>query len=285
MLGDGRRLHLQHGPIDLVVEAFGEASEIQAAYSQARRRFETVLSELVAELPLLRRAVQPPRWEPEGPVARRMMAAVWPHRGTFVTPMAAVAGGVADEVMGAMAAGRRLSAAYVNNSGDIAVRVSAGESLRLGVVGDLEQPAIGATAELRGDLGVRGVATSGWRGRSHSLGIADAVTVLAGDAASADVAATLVANAVDADHPAITRAPASSLDPDTDLGGRPVTTAVGALGPGTVERALDAGRDCASRMVARGLAVAVALTLCGVTRVVERDGAPPLLAGRGGEPS
>lgn len=283
MLGDGRRLHLQHGPIDLVIEAFGEASEIQAAYSQACRRFDTVLSELVAELPLLRRAVRSPRWEPEGAVAKRMMAAVWPHRGTFVTPMAAVAGGVADEVMGAMAAGRRLGAAYVNNSGDIALRISAGESLRLGVVGDLEQPAIDATAELRGDLGVRGVATSGWRGRSHSSGIADAVTVLAGDAATADVAATLIANAVDIDHPAVIRAPASSLDPDTDLGERPVTTGVGALGPEAVDQALDAGRACAERMVARGLAVAVALTLCRVTRVVERDGAPPLLAGRDGE--
>ena len=32
----------------------------------------------------------------------------------------------------------------------------------------------------------RGVATSGWRGRSHSLGIADSVTVVARNAAAAD---------------------------------------------------------------------------------------------------
>ena len=40
---------------------------------------------------------------------------------------------------------------------------------------------------------VRGVATSGWRGRSHSLGIADSVTVLAATAAMADAAATVIA--------------------------------------------------------------------------------------------
>jgi ApbE superfamily uncharacterized protein (UPF0280 family) len=67
------------------------------------------------------------------------------------------------------------------------------------------------------------VATSGWRckgkgGRSFSFGIADAVTVLAGSAAAADAAATVIANAVDLPgHGAITRRPASAIDPDSDL--------------------------------------------------------------------
>ena len=51
---------------------------------------------------------------------------------------------------------------------------------------------------------MRGVATSGWRGRSFSLGIADAVTVLARTGAAADAAATIIANAVDLPgHPAV----------------------------------------------------------------------------------
>ncbi len=270
MLGDGRRLHLHHGPIDLVVEAFGDPGEVRRARLQARTRFETVLPGLVGELPRLRRAVGPPRWKPADPVALRMMAAVWPHRRALVTPMAAVAGGVADEVLAAMTAGRRLSAAYVNNSGDIAVHLEPGRSLRLGIVGDLGRPAIDATAELRSGLGVGGVATSGWSGRSHSLGVADSVTVLAKDAAAADVAATLVANATNVDHPAVTRAPAASLDPDTDLGERLVTTGVGELDEPSVDRALDAGGACASRIVARGLAAGAALALRGRVRVVGR---------------
>ena len=39
-------------------------------------------------------------------------------------------------------------------------------------------------------VGVGGVATSGWPGRSHSLGLAEAGTVLADTAAAADVADT-----------------------------------------------------------------------------------------------
>ena len=47
MLADGRRLHLHHGPIDLVVEAFGTKSEVEAAYEQAARFFDGVLHGLV----------------------------------------------------------------------------------------------------------------------------------------------------------------------------------------------------------------------------------------------
>jgi len=95
----GGRLHLQHGPIDLVIEAWGERHEIAAAYEQAWRRFQDILETLVAELPILRRAVGPAYPLARGPVARRMVAAVWPHRDVFITPMAAVAGSVADEML------------------------------------------------------------------------------------------------------------------------------------------------------------------------------------------
>ena len=76
----------------------------------------------------------------------------------------------------------------------------------------------------------RGVATSGRHGRSFSLGIADAVTVLARTASQADAAATIIANAVDLPgHPAIVRCPACDLQPDSDLGARLVTREVGAV--------------------------------------------------------
>lgn len=259
---DGRRLHLQHGPVDVVMEAWGEPAEVGAAYRQAAAAFDGLLTGLVAELPLLRRPVTDATPDPAGPVARRMVDAVWPHRRVFVTPMAAVAGAVADHVLAAAVAGRELARAYANDGGDIALHLPPGASLTLGMVADVEQPRLDGTLVLRAADPVRGVATSGRGGRSFSLGIADAVTVLARDAAAADVAATLIANAVDLPgHPAVERVPAAWIDPDSDLGDLPVTTAVGELRPGEIAAALTAGASEAERMLAEGLIVAAGLWL------------------------
>ena len=185
LLADGRRLHLHHGPIDIVAQAYGDPASIRRAYRQAADRFRTILAELVAELPLLRRPMTDDGIPVAGVVARRMTAAVWPHRRTFITPMAAVAGAVADEVLAAMMADCPLARAYVNDGGDIAWHLAPGESLRAGIVANQDAPAIDGTVLLDYGMPVRGMATSGWRGRSCSLGIADAVTVLAASAAKA----------------------------------------------------------------------------------------------------
>ena len=175
-------------------------------------------------------------------------------------------------MLAALVAGRALKTAYVNNSGDIAFHLADGEALTLGMVGDLHRPAIDGLATLSHDTAVRGVATSGWAGRSHSLGIADAVTVLAQSAAAADVAATLIANAVDAEHPAITRRPAREIDDDSDLGERLVTVSVGDLDRAAIEAALDAGARTAEAMRRDGLVEAVVMMVKGESRVV---GQPP----------
>ncbi len=268
LLPDGRRLHLQHGPIDLVVEAFGPTDDIQAAYRRATSRFDDILEKLVEELPGLRSPLSAAYPLFRGPVARRMAAAVWPHRGDYVTPMAAVAGAVADEVLAAMTGDGDLDRAYVNNGGDIALYLADGERFDAGIVADIGRPEIGALARIEAVQGVRGIATSGWRGRSHSLGIADAVTVLAGSAAAADVAATLIANAVNVDNPAIERTPARELDPDSDLGDLPVTVDVGDLPDGAVDAALLGGVNRARAMLAEGLIAAAHLSLRGRTATV-----------------
>jgi ApbE superfamily uncharacterized protein (UPF0280 family) len=110
----------------------------------------------------------------------------------------------------------------------------------------------------------RGVATSGRHGRSFSLGIADAVTVLARTASEADAAATIVANAVDLPgHPAVLRCPARDLQPDSDLGTRLVTRDVGELSCDEIEAALEAGVDCARKLLAAGLIDGAILRLHG----------------------
>jgi len=274
MLPDGRRLHLQHGPIDIVAEAFGEICEVQAAYAQAAARFATILAPLVDELAVLRTPIAEPRPLPRGPVARRMVAAAWPHRSVFVTPMASVAGAVADEVLAAMLKGRTLSRAYVNNGGDIAFHLAPGESLCVGIVNDQRQPAIDARTILTADQPARGLATSGWQGRSFSFGIADSVTALARNAAAADAAATLIANAVNVEHPGISRWPANRLREDSDLGAQLVTVDVDRLPADLIAHALEAGAATARRMRGRGLIHSAYLSLQGEARVVIPE--PPL---------
>jgi uncharacterized protein len=270
-LADGR-LHLHDGPIDLIVEAFGETSAVEEAYAAAWGRFATILDELCAELPLLRadpRITQ----TPHGAVARRMAAAVAPLRARrFLTPMAAVAGAVAEEVLRAMMAGRQLARAYVNNGGDIAFHLGRGERFSIGMIDRPDRPSLVGRATIHAADRARGVATSGWRGRSFSLGVADAVTVLAASASVADAAATLIANAVDLPgHPAILRTPACDLDPQSDLGERRVTVAVGPLTPGEIEHSLASGAAEAELWRELGLIEAAALRLGERTRLV---GAP-----------
>jgi hypothetical protein len=266
---DGR-WHFQHGPIDLIIGADGARPVVDAAIEACWREFGSVLRTLVSELPALRSA-----WRADlklaGPVARRMARACAPFArdwGLFITPMAAVAGSVADELIECF---RRpdMTRAYINNGGDIALHLTGDASFDVGMVTNVEAPALDGGLHIEAGDRIRGIATSGWRGRSLSLGIADSVTVLARDAAAADAAATIIANHVDVDHAAIERAPANSLRDDSDLGDRLVTVAVPPLPRTAVDAALDRGAECARRCIERGWVQATLLTLQGCTRMLD----------------
>jgi ApbE superfamily uncharacterized protein (UPF0280 family) len=274
LLPDGKRLHLQDGPIDLIVEANGRDGEVRAAYDAAARRFTGLLDELCEELVELRRAADPVRCLLKGVVARRMHAAVALFAaGEFITPMAAVAGSVAEEILGAVLRATRLDRAYVNNGGDIALHLAGDEQFTIGLLDRPDRHGLMRTIVIDADDPVQGIATSGWHGRSFSLGIADAVTVLAKTASQADAAATIIANAVDLPgHPAIIRCPANELQPDSDLGARLVTRAVGALREREIDDALSAGVGRAQQLLAAGLIEGAALRLLGETAVVGSTG-------------
>jgi hypothetical protein len=273
---------MHDGPIDLIVEAFGAQSEIEAAYEAATQRFVNVLDELCGELEFLRRPASDERRLPSGKIAQRMLAAVKPYATRmFITPMAAVAGAVAEEILDAMTDAACLTRAYVNDGGDIALHLTSGTHFTAGMVeagdgahsgrffGDMCGNLFGTTT-IDFEQPIRGIATSGWRGRSFSLGIADAVTVLAETAAIADAAATVVANGVDLlGHPAIGRIAASELAPDSDLGEQLVTQSVGQLTRAEVTHALDGGIRVAKELRASGLIRAAALSLRGQIRVLD----------------
>jgi ApbE superfamily uncharacterized protein (UPF0280 family) len=265
------RWHLQHGPIDLVIGADGDASAVAAAHAAAWQRFETVLNELVAELPLLRRPVRGP-CPLQGAIARRMWWACHPFHSVYITPMAAVAGAVAQEIIAAYACDG-VRRAWVNNGGDIALHLADDESVNVGVVSDISQHApfgyrspdagrtdVDGSFTVHAGMPVRGIATSGWRGRSFSLGIADSVTVLAKTAAMADAAATIIANAIDTDDPRIVRRPANELKDDSDLGDILVTADVPLLPAEKVHEALERGRRRARDLQRDGLIHSALLT-------------------------
>jgi ApbE superfamily uncharacterized protein (UPF0280 family) len=279
LLPDGKRLHLQDGPIDLIIEAKGSDRDVRAAYQAAAHRFTGLLDELCAELAELRQPADPARCALKGVVARRMHAAVTPFAADhFITSMAAVAGSVAEEILGAMLGAARLDRAYVNDGGDIALHLADGEHFTVGLMDRPDRHGLLRAMTIDADDPVRGVATSGRHGRSFSLGIADAVTVLARTASQADAAATIIANAVDLPgHPAVIRCPANELQPDSDLGVRLVTRDVGPLTENEIGNALRAGAHKAQQLLVTGLIEGAALRLLGETIVVGSTGAVPAL--------
>ncbi len=266
-LPDGR-WHFQHGPIDIIIGADGDARALKQAHDAAWRRFSGILQELVQELPALRRPVNGV-CQLRGPIARRMWMACQPYQHSWITPMAAVAGSVAQELLPFyQAAG--INRAWINNGGDIAIHLAARQSVRIGCYSDLarvdaEQLQSGITLDehfdICSDSDVRGVATSGWRGRSFSLGIADSVTVLARTAAQADAAATVIGNAVNIDDRRVVRQPACSVKDDSDLGNLMVTVDVPPLPPLMLQRALATGLACALTLRAKGL-ISSAVMVC-----------------------
>ncbi len=290
-LGDGR-WHFQHGPIDCIVAAEGRASVVEACFEHAWQRFRGVLAELVGELPLLRTDLSTSAARltsadevalPRGAVARRMVDACRPHArdGRFITAMAAVAGSVADELLASFA-DPGIVRASINNGGDIALRLTPGTSFDLGLCADPLRGRFGAPLDGRFSVAasspVRGVATSGWRGRSFSLGIADAVTVLATSAARADAAATIVANVVDVDDARIVRVPASAVRDDSDLGDRLVTRHVPPLPDRHVDEALGRGAAEARAQIGAGRIIGAVLCLQDRYRVCGAAALTPTLS-------
>lgn len=275
------RWHFQQGPIDLIIDVQGHAMAQERAVAVCWDEFQGVLPGLVSELPALRAAVDE-SMALEGPVARRMLRACRLFANErFITCMAAVAGAVADHLIGCFDR-PGIERACINNGGDIAVFLGPGARYQVGICSNPERAAAGHAREvplssvftLDAHLPVRGIATSGWRGRSFSMGIADSVTVLAVDAATADAAATLIGNAVNCQHPSVVRAPANHLKDDTDLGSRLVTVEVPPLPAVAIDAALASGRAEAELWRGRGAIVAAAIGLQGRMDIVAPASSP-----------
>ncbi|GIR51015.1 MAG: hypothetical protein CM15mP60_0760 [Alphaproteobacteria bacterium] len=199
----------------------------------------------------------------------RMHAACSVAGDRFVTPMAAVAGAIADHVLAAMLAHPHAAATSkisVNNGGDIAFWTGDGAVTRAAIAGPE-----GGGLILHGPTEWRGMATSGKGGRSLSPALPTASPYWK-MRRHADVAATLIAGSVDCPGAAgVKKVPARDLDPDSDLGDRLVTVAVPQLGPAQIDGALAAGGDLARHMMKGGQIAGAVLELQGRIAVIGLD--------------
>jgi len=212
-----------------------------------------VLEDLARFLPLIKKKAHELEVQPEYPDAvRRMIDATRRMGESDLTPLAAVAGAASD-VVADFLAHRGATKVIVDNGGDIALRLRAGEIVRVGVKTDIHAKSPAYVIPINAGSGVGGVATSGFGGRSFTKGIASAATVLSANASLADAAATVVGNFTNVEDPGIARSRAEAIYPDTDIAGEWVTTRVGTLPIETVEEALQNGLDKARALCARGL--------------------------------
>jgi hypothetical protein len=181
-----------------------------------------------------------------------------------LTPMAAVAGAIADAVADFLAE-RGMTKVIINNGGDIAIRLRDTEPVRVGIRPEIDRQEGTHILSLDGEESAWGVATSGLGGRSLSRGVASAVTVIARKAALADAAATAIANASFIRDPCVVQRPAREIDPETDIPELPVTIRVGPLNRAKKARALSGAMEKANRLIQGGLVHGAMITVQGET--------------------
>ena len=258
------RLFLNHGPIDIVLEAFGKDKPL--AYEKAKKYFSTLLNELVLDMDLLKKEVVPHRHF-NNKISQSMQNATEKFYPNFITPMAAVAGSVADNILNVLVKDTKLEKAYVNNGGDVSFYLTENQTVKSSLA---SIPNI--IAEINYKDKSRGIATSGWRGRSFSLGIADSVTVLADNAAIADAAATMIANSVNIkNHPSIIKKPAEEIYEDSDLKNLMVTVEVGDLKQSEIEDALRNGNEVGKTYLENGLINSALIELHNCFCIVQKE--------------
>ncbi len=258
------RLFLQHGPTNIVIEALGIDKNL--AYLNAKNYFETLLEELVLDLTLLKKEVVLNR-KFNNKISQSMQDATERFIPSFITPMAAVAGSIADNILKVLIDDTHLEKAYVNNGGDISFYLNENQTMKgsLAAVPNM-------ITEIKHKNSSRGIATSGWRGKSFSRGIADSVTVLANNAAIADAAATMIGNAVDIyNHPNIKKKPANNIYEDSDLNNLLVTVEVGKLTKIEIKKALKNGYQTAIEYVQKDLINTALIQLSDCFCIVQKN--------------
>jgi ApbE superfamily uncharacterized protein (UPF0280 family) len=262
------RLYLDYGPIQATVSAYRAGEPLHQEIEEACHRAADQLKELVTCLSLAKLPpgeVKNTRKLPD--ILMKMMGAVQKSGDPTLTSMAAVAGTFAD-IMADFLAEKGATKVMVSNGGDIALRLTEGESVKVGIVSDIDAKSFSHTITINGESRIRGIATSGYGGRSFTKGIASAVAVFGENSREADAAATLIGNYCLSPDPGIIQVPAESLDPDTDIPGHMVTMSVGDINPATPGKALAKGMEKANELIKTQVIIGAAIFIKGLSAVL-----------------
>ena len=226
-LEDQNCVMAENGPMRIVIQAWDkEKPDLEMASKAAEFSF-ACLAQVAQNHERLK---QQPFKIPEGldPIPVDMMKSVMATGENSLTPMAAVAGSIADAVANWLF-NKGMSRVIVNNGGDIAIRLAENETAKVGIKTDIKNPNISHVVELSSCHPSWGINTSGLGGRSLTRGIASAVTAFARASSLADAAATSIANACFARDDSIVQVMAQKIDPLTDIKAVPVTVKIGQL--------------------------------------------------------
>ena len=256
------------GPMRLVIRAWDEKQPQIKLARQAAEKSISYLERIARCRPLLSRPVPEIEDLPEDELALAMISSTRAIGDKDLTPMAAVAGTIADAVADGLFE-QGLTRVIVDNGGDIAFRMAEGEKVSVGIRPQVSSPLISHVIHLDCSRSTWGVTTSGMGGRSFTKGIASAVTVLAENASVADAAATAVANACFVEDKAILQLPAENMDPHSDLAGIRVTTEVKPLSSESIRMAVESARHKAEHLCQKGLIIGAFIALGGVCTMTD----------------
>jgi len=250
----------ESGPMRLVISAgIGKVVQTKMALKAAEESFG-FLERVARHRKFLGRHFLESRGEIRDPLVLKMIESVMMVDDEDLTPMAAVAGTIADEVADFLFE-HGMTKVVVDNGGDVAIRSDRDEPITVGIRPDVNDRSVSHVIGLDPGLRSHGVATSGLGGRSLTTGIASAATVVARTASLADAAATAVANASFLEDEQVFRRPAEELDPYTDIPGLDVTVKVGSLSEekksSAVSKAIRRAEELVRREVILGAFVAV----------------------------
>ena len=248
------RLYLEYGPTNLVVEAVHK--DKQKIYNYIIKNIDQMLSELSLELSKLREKTKDST-KFNSQIAKKMNDSTKIFLPRFITPLASVAGAISETLLDETLSKFDLEKIYINNGGDAAIFLKKKQKLKF-----LVASTNSFLITLEGDNCKYGIATSGWKGRSFSMGIADSVTTIAKSSAIADAAATVIANDTDIkNHKNIKKQEASKIDEYSDLKNKLVTTYVGELSLNDIQKSLKKGVMTAKSLIKKNIILTALLNI------------------------
>lgn len=259
-LPDGR-VFVDYGPTSMVITARLQGEPQVELAKAAFPLIQEVLGEVARALPTLRQYPKDGDFSQLEGLPRVMAEAVLATGEETLTPMAAVAGTVADAVADWIFA-RGADMVAVNNGGDVALRLGPGQQMRMGILPELDGK-ISQVITIRAEDGIGGVCTSGLGGRSLTRGIASSVTVFSRRCALADACATHIANCSYIDSPRVHTCLAGELEPESDIASLRIVHQVEPLEEFEIQRGLEQVRQEAEQQLTRGNLVYVAADIQG----------------------